>query len=629
MVHLAHRQLTRREPGRQIVPRPIWRLAASGPYAVLIGLLLVPTACFLLLAFLPAAFGQGTGGLSLAPFRTAYQGYVITALTNSLWVSVAASAIALAVGVGLAWLCERIRIPGAAAWRLGVWLLLLVPTYLTALGFEDLLAPKGVIATATGWYPATLDHLLLGPLGVVMVLSLRGVAFAYFAVAGVVRSLGTDLGDAARVHGLSRWRTAMIQLGSLTPALMAGFVLVFAETVSDFGVASTLAADAHFPVITYVIFTFADAIPIDFPAAAAVAWSLIAVFAAILLFQRRIVGRRDFAARGGQREPDRRSGPGARSERQPGRTGRRESAGPWAATLATGVFFVIALLGPALGIAASSLLGGTATSGFAVVTGGSGFTLAAYRALFTNPGLLSPVWLSLWLGLAGATIAVLVGLVINLWTQYRGKARATSALIDVGLVAVIGLPSIVLAAGFVFFYDLPGVYRVVPIYDTQWLLLAGCVVGFAPIAIRMLHGPLAQAGRLLYDAGRVHGSIAVRAWTRAVLPLIWRSAVSIWLFLVAVIMFELPLSEVLHASTGEPLAVSVAVQFKSQVATGTALTVVGIAVMIAVLGAVSGLVWLAGAAHRRRRARQEAAVESLIAELPSEGAASLSTRGPA
>ncbi len=79
---------------------------------------------------------------------------------------------------------------------------------------------------------------------------------------------------------------------------------------------------------------------------------------------------------------------------------------------------------PGLGIAASSLLGGTATSGFAVVAGGSGFTLAAYRALFATPSLLSPVWLSLWLGLAGATVAVAVGLVINLWTQFRGKARA-------------------------------------------------------------------------------------------------------------------------------------------------------------------------------------------------------------
>jgi iron(III) transport system permease protein len=591
------------------MPRQIWRLAASGPYAVLIALLLIPTACFLLLAFLPAAFGQGTGGISLAPFRTAYQGYVITALTNSLWVSLAASAIALAVAVGLAWLCERIRIPGAAAWRLGVWLLLLVPTYLTALGFEDLLAPKGVIATVTGWYPATLDHLLLGPGGVVVVLSLRGVAFAYFAVAGVVRSLGTDLGDAARVHGLSRWRTAMIQVGSLTPALLAAFVLVFAETISDFGVASTLAADAHFPVITYVIFTFADAIPINFPAAAAVSWSLIAVFAVILLLQRGIVGRRDFTGRG------------APAPRLAGRLAAagRQTLGRWGAAAVTAVFFVITLIGPGFGIAVSSLLGGTANSGFAVVTGGSGFTLAAYRSLFDTPGLLSPVWLSLWLALAGATVAVAVGLVINLWTQYRGASRA-AVLVDIGLVAVIGLPSIVLAAGFVFFYDLPGVYHVVPIYDTQWLLLAGYVVGFAPIAIRMLHGPLAQAGRSLYDAGRVHGSIALRAWARAVLPLIWRSVVSVWLFLVAVIMFELPLSEVLHASTGDPLAVSVAVQFKSQVALGTALTVVGIAVMIAVLGAVSGLLWLAGVVHRRWRARQEAAVESLITELLPVGA---------
>jgi iron(III) transport system permease protein len=362
-------------------------------------------------------------------------------------------------------------------------------------------------------------------------------------------------------------------------------------------------------VITYVIFTFADAIPINFPAAAAVSWSLIAVFAVILLFQRGIVGRRDFTGRG------------APALRLAGRfaAAGRQSLGRWSAAAATAVFFVITLIGPGLGIAVSSLLGGTANSGFAVVPGGSGFTLAAYRSLFDTPGLLSPIWLSLWLALTGATVAVAVGLVINLWTQYRGASRA-AVLVDIGLVAVIGLPSIVLAAGFVFFYDLPGVYHVVPIYDTQWLLLAGYVVGFAPIAIRMLHGPLAQAGRSLYDAGRVHGSIAPRAWARAVLPLIWRSVVSVWLFLVAVIMFELPLSEVLHASTGDPLAVSVAVQFKSQVALGTALTVVGIAVMIAVLGAVSGLLWLTGVVHRRWRARQEAAVESLITELLPVGA---------
>ena len=612
-------------PGGRPLARRAWRLATPVPYGLLIALLLIPTACFLLLAFVPAAFGQGTGGIGLAPFRTAYQGYVITALGNSMWVGLAASAAALAVAVGLAWLCERVRIPGARAWRLGVWLLLLVPTYLSALGYEDLFAPSGVIAQVTGWYPAALDHLLLGPAGVVLVLSLRGVAFAYFAVAGVVRSLGTGQADAARVHGLRRWRTAMVQVGSLTPALLAGFVLVFAETVSDFGVASTLAADAHFPVITYVIFTFADAIPISFPAAAAVSWSLIAVFTVVLLLQRRVLGRRDFSGRAGDAPPPARR-PGAWGGRSgawggPRTWGRlRAAAGRQpAAVVLTGVFFVIALIGPALGIVASSLLGGTATAGSAIPASGSaGFTFAAYRALFAAPGLLSPVWLSLKLGLAGATVAVAVGLVINLWNQHRGGTRA-AAFVDIGLVAVIGLPSIVLAAGFVFFYDLPAVYRVIPIYDTQWLLLAGYIVGFSPIAVRMLHGPLTQAGRSGYDAGRVHGSAPPLAWARSVLPFIWRSVVSVWLFLVAVIMFELPLSEVLHAPSGDPLAVSVAVQLKSQVATGTALTVVGIAVMLAVLALVSGLVWLGSALHGRLRGRRQAAVDTIIAEVTSAG----------
>jgi iron(III) transport system permease protein len=600
VVHLPRRPLIRRFSGGRSLPgRRVWRLVAWSPYGLLVTLLLIPTACFLLLPFFPSAFGQGTGGIGLAPFRTAYQGFVITALVNSLWTGLAASAAALVMAVLLAWFCERIRIPGARAWRLGVWLLLLLPTYLTALGFEDLLAPRGVIAQATGWYPAALDHLLVGPGGLVLVLSLRGIAFAYFAVAGVVRSLGTDLADAARVHGLPRRRTLAVQVSSLTPALLAGFVLVFAETVSDFGVASTLAADAHFPVITYTIFTFTAAVPIDFPAAAAISWSLIVAFTAVLILQRRVLGNRNY------------SGQDARPSSSVGRTVSARVP----AAVVTGAFFTVALIGPVLGIVVSSLLGGTASAGGAVAAASStGLTVAAYRALFDTPSLLSPVWLSLGLGLAGATVAVAVGLVINLWNQYRGRARA-AALIDVGLVAVIGLPSIVLAAGFVFFYNLPAVYNALPIYNTQWLLLVGYIVGFSPIAVRMLHGPLTQAGRTVYDAGRVHGHIALRAWNRAVLPLIWRSLASVWLFLVAIIMFELPLSEVVHAPSGEPLAVAVAVKFKSQIATGTALTVVGVAVMLAMLGTVSGLLWAAGALRRSRRARQEADVESLIAAL--------------
>jgi iron(III) transport system permease protein len=581
------------------------------PYGLLVAVLLIPTVCFLLLAFVPDAFGTGArAGGFLAVFATAYQGYVMTALINSLWVGLAASLISVVVAVILAWMVERRPIAGSRVWRVGVWALLLVPTYLTALGLQDLLGPTGVIAQLTGWNPVFLNQLLLGPVGVVAVLSMRGVAFAYFAVSGVIGTMGIGLEDAARVHGLPWRRRISVQLGTITPALIAGFVLVFAETVSDFGVASTLAANAHFPVITYTIFTFVAALPIDFPAAAAISWSLIGVFGIVLLAQRGILRSRSFSANG-------------RVIRQPGRVAGR-GIRTYLAPVGVALFFIGTLIGPIAGIVASSLLGAAALSGSAAAGAGtSSFTLENYRSLFQTPGMLDPVWLSLGFGLAGATFTVAIGIGINLWTQFRGGSRL-NGLVDLGLVAVIGLPSIVLGAGFVFFYDLPAVFQILPIYNTQPLLLLGYVVGFSPVAIRMLHGPLIQAGRSQYDAARVHGSAAVRAWRRTILAQVWKTVVRVWLFLVATIMFELPLSEILHAPSGDPLAVAVAVTLKSQVAAGTALTVVAILTMLAVLGIAAGLQATIGAVRNATLHRHDVA---LILEFADASASIHATEG--
>ena len=104
------------------------------------------------------------------------------------------------IAVGLAWLCERIRIPGAGAWRLGVWLLLLAPPYLSAASAASPLPTSPLPAWCGPWGPISPTR--------------RGCT------------------------GCPRRRTAMVRVGSLTPALLAGCVLVFAETVSDCGVAS-------------------------------------------------------------------------------------------------------------------------------------------------------------------------------------------------------------------------------------------------------------------------------------------------------------------------------------------------------------------------------------------------------
>jgi len=52
-------------------------------------------------------------------------------------------------------------------------------------------------------------------------------------------------------------------------------------------------------------------------------------------------------------------------------------------------------------------------------------------------------------------------------------------------------------------------------------------------------------------------------------------------------------------------------------------------VMITVLAVVGGLTWLAGALHRRLRARQEATVDTFVGELTLTGAQPHPTKGHA
>jgi iron(III) transport system permease protein len=582
----------------------LWRVLYSAPILVLAAVLLIPTVCFLAIAFFPSAFGQGGANVTLTAFRDGYQSYVLRALFNSVWVSVTTSVLAVGIAVVLAWLIERKRIAGARAWRVGVWCLLLVPTYLTALGLQYLLAPSGVVDWMTHWNPVFAWKLLFGPIGVVTVLTLRGIPFGYFAVAGVVRSFSWSVEEAARVHGLPTWRRYSIQIGSVTPAILAGCLLVFAESISDFGVASTLAANAHFPIITYVVFLFSSTFPVNFPAASAVSWSLIGTFALALFVQAKILrGRRydDPMMAGGSAHDELETRTTATSGVQGG-TPRWRLFAP----IAVGALFVLGLVAPMIGIVISSLLGGSASSGFSAVVARPGLSFSAYHQVFSSPSLLGSVWLSLRLSVVGASIAVLFGLGYNLLIQFRMRRRLAS-LLDLGLTAIIGLPSIVIGAGFIFFYDLPAIYRALPIYNTLWLLLIGFVVGLTPVASRMLRGGLAQAGRAPFDAARVHGNGAVFSWTRTVLPLISRPMVSSWLFIVAMIMFELPLAEILHPPNGVPVSVVIAVTLKSEVATSTALTVVAIAAMLVLLGAVGFLQAGIGALVRARARRESSA----------------------
>jgi len=538
---------------------------------LVLGLLLpIPAACFLLLAFSPATFAQGSAWFTFQNFSVALRGPALRGLLNSLAVGIAASLLALVCALGLAWLLHRTTLRARGFWTLLIWALLLIPSYLSAIGWQVLLQRDGV-AALLGVDATPLRQLIFGPPGVVWVLAAKGVPFAYLAIAAALLGLGREFEDAARVHGAGRWAAIRLAAAILLPALWSAIAIVFAESISDFGVASTLAAQGRFPLATYTLYLAIDSMPIRFPVASAVSWFLVVGAGLALLAQYRALRGRSFAVLGGRARPS-----------SPQSLGW---GGQLAALAAVALFFAVSLGIPLVGALSASLL--TNTAGGAA---GDGVTLANYRRALGDGALLRPLLLSARLAAVTATLAVFGALLLGRLLADRRRGRAGQVL-DLLLLGAVALPSIVLAAGYIFAYNLPILSRMgIHLYGTLPLLGMAYIAAALPPTTRLLVGPLAQIQASLLDAARVHGAGPVAALVGTVLPLLARSLLWAWLLTFSGTLLELPISQILYPPGREPLAIGIIKHLENyDYAGGTAMMVIAVLGLLAVIGLALGL----------------------------------------
>jgi iron(III) transport system permease protein len=323
------------------IPGAAGRLGMPLFWLLLACFILLPCACFLLLAVSPRLFGQGSRWFTLTYLHQALTGATAVALANSLWVSGAAAGFGVAVGFPLAWLAARTALPGRALVGPGMWLVLLLPSWLPALGWQRLVQPDGVMDRIGLDWP-WLTHTIMGPSGVVLLLGLRCVPFSYLAISAALAGLGQEFEDAARVHGASRTQALRLIVPILAPAIASALAIGFAESISDFGVAATLAYGSDFPLATYQLYAAIGNFPPSFPLAAAMGWLLVAAVAIPLALQARATGGRSYAVLSGRsRQAVRR------------RLGPRAAAGSCAGAA---LFFVVALGVPGFGAVSGSLL---------------------------------------------------------------------------------------------------------------------------------------------------------------------------------------------------------------------------------------------------------------------------------
>jgi len=555
-----------RRSGRRFGPAAVtWAGRAARPalWLLLAFFILAPCACFLVLAVSPRLFDQGPQWFTLSYLRGVLSGQTGLAMLNSIWVSTAAAVFGLAVGLPIAWLAARTTLRGRRMVAVGMWVVLLLPSWLPALGWERLVAPDGVLSRIGLTLP-WLTHAIMGPFGVVLLLGLRCVPFTYLAVSVALAGLGQEFEDAARVHGASRWASLRVVLPILAPAIWSALAIGFAESVSDFGVAATLAFQSHFSLATYQLYQAIDSFPPVFPKAAAMGWLLVASVALPLVLQGRALRGRTYAVLS------------ARTRQVVRRQLSR--AGSIVASAGVALFFFVALGVPGIGAVVGSLVADFGAS--------DRLTLANYQAVFDQPGMSGPIFRSLAYGAVTATITVVGGLLAARQLAKR-KARATRWL-DFLLLAAVALPSVVFGAGYIFAYNLPIFSRLgIDLYQTTTLLVIAYIASSLPTNARVLVGSVSQVQSSLHEAARAHGAGALRAWLRGVLPAVSRPLVMAWLLTFCGVFLELPLSQLLYAPGSPPLSVAIELNLGNyHFAVGMAQAVVSVGIALAVVGLV-------------------------------------------
>lgn len=167
---------------------------------------------------------------------------VTDALRLSVVASVSATAIALVVGIPLAWLLARVDFPGRAVVRGVVTLPLVLPPVVGGAALLFALGRRGVVGEPLG----RLTGLLLpfSTWGVIVATTFVAMPFLVITVEGALRNMDRRFEGAAATLGAGRWTVMRrVTLPMITPSLVAGLVLTWARAFGEFGATITFAGN--------------------------------------------------------------------------------------------------------------------------------------------------------------------------------------------------------------------------------------------------------------------------------------------------------------------------------------------------------------------------------------------------
>jgi molybdate transport system permease protein len=224
------------------------------------------------------------------------QAEVRQALVLSLETATLATGISILLGVPLAWVLARTRLPGRSLLQALVTLPLVLPPVVGGVALLLAFGRNGVVGRH-------LDSLLgitlpFTTTGVVIAETFVAMPFLVVSVEGALAAADRRFEDAAATLGANRWLTfRRVTLPMIGPSVGAGAVLCWARALGEFGATITFAG--NFPGTTQTMpLAVYLALENDPDAAIALSLLLLAICVTVLITLRRrwLSGARDVVA---------------------------------------------------------------------------------------------------------------------------------------------------------------------------------------------------------------------------------------------------------------------------------------------------------------------------------------------
>jgi len=499
-------------------------------------------AVILLLVFLMAlplgwlvwmSVGAG-GGVSLDHYRAVlHSPALMKALWNTVVLAFWVGLMSVAIGAPLAWLTARTDLPGKGLIRALVLASFVTPPFLGAFAWVMLAGPNAGVLNVL-WRDVTGAD---GPLvniftmsGLVFVVTIYTFPYVYIMIANTLALIASDLEEAAAILGAGRFTVARtVTLPMAAPALGSGFILAVLQALALFGSPAILALPAGFHTITTQIWALFQ-YPPKVEMAAAVSMPLLLATALLLLVQKRLLGRRGYAAvggKGGQRRPI------------PLGAWRYPALLGCLAVMACAIFLPYGILAKA----AFARAWAQPLTWSNVTLGNFTFTFFEYGA--TRAAIVN----TLELGVATATIgAVLVALLSYITNR---RLIVGHQLVAFLAFAPIVIPGVVLAVALFIAYTRPPFV----LYGTLAILFIAYLTKEMPVGYAQSDATFRTIPPELEDAGRILGAGRLRILRDVTAPLARSGIIAAWCFIFIGVLRELSASIILFTPATKVMSV--------------------------------------------------------------------------